>query len=475
MSVPTNTKVFTGPSVHRTATHPASPAQPASWDQANENTEIRGSVEPGAPSSFEAIVAQLAGRQFSDLVPLDNTMAGSVPAPPEGAPVAQLTTTPDTNTPYSLPRQGRIPAPPNPHSPGTHTDRLEKSGPVPATRKGELDLLRPASPQPDLSVPPAPAIKPPSRMTLKLSLGTVEPAQAGDAGTGKKATDAAVPPLPTRLQAPDTALQLHIRMPEKNQGQPESAPQPAHPADSPAQLKDSVRDEAQPVPSVRVRTEDKSGASAGQSQAKGNDSPPEEAPVQPVHLSTPVSPRPHAPQEVPATTPVEKPAGTPATAPEPPAPRYAAAAQNTNVAPAHLPAATTAAGHPPEAVVETAPHAPVIPEPKDPVAAPLRTVSLEFTADGQSDVRLRLSERAGEVHISVHSNDPSMHGRLQSGIHDLVGTLSSAGYDATAWTPGQSRENHQRQQEATPNPRRKDTPGAGAEDFEGMIQTQEGV
>ena len=121
--------------------------------------------------------------------------------------------------------------------------------------------------------------------------------------------------------------------------------------------------------------------------------------------------------------------------------------------------------------------APIPPETKDASTQPLRSVSLEFTPDGLSDVRLRLSERSGEVHISVHSNDPSMHGKLQDGIHDLIGTLSNAGYDANAWTPGQSRENHQRQREATPNPRRKDTPGAGAEDFGGLLNntTQEGA
>ena len=128
-----------------------------------------------------------------------------------------------------------------------------------------------------------------------------------------------------------------------------------------------------------------------------------------------------------------------------------------------------------EKPVESA--APAPPETKETSSQPLRSVSLEFTPDGLSDVRLRLSERSGEVHISVHSNDPSMHGKLQDGIHDLIGTLSNAGYDANAWTPGQSRENHQRQREATPNPRRKDTPGAGAEDFGGLLNTttQEGA
>jgi hypothetical protein len=99
----------------------------------------------------------------------------------------------------------------------------------------------------------------------------------------------------------------------------------------------------------------------------------------------------------------------------------------------------------------------------------LRLVSLEFTPDGASDVRLRLSERAGEVHISLHSSDPSLSGRLHEGIHDLVGSLSTAGYDAEAWTPSQGRQN-QRQQDDSPKRRREDKSGSGGEVFNGILQ-----
>jgi hypothetical protein len=101
---------------------------------------------------------------------------------------------------------------------------------------------------------------------------------------------------------------------------------------------------------------------------------------------------------------------------------------------------------------------------------PLRNVSLEFTPDGASDVRLRLSERSGEVHISLHSSDPSLSGRLHEGIHDLVGSLSSAGYDAEAWTPSQGRQNQQQPPEDSPKQRRNDNSGTGAEQFSGMLQ-----
>jgi hypothetical protein len=105
---------------------------------------------------------------------------------------------------------------------------------------------------------------------------------------------------------------------------------------------------------------------------------------------------------------------------------------------------------------------PLLDEPKQ-AAQPLRSISIEFSPDGAQDVRLRLAERAGDVHISLHSADPALAGRLSDGVHDLVGTLANAGYDAQAWTPDQGRQN-QRQQEA-PRGKRGNANGQGTEDF----------
>jgi hypothetical protein len=80
---------------------------------------------------------------------------------------------------------------------------------------------------------------------------------------------------------------------------------------------------------------------------------------------------------------------------------------------------------------------------------PLRSVALEFTPDGASEVRVRVAERAGEVHVSLHSSDPALTGRIHQGIHDLVGSLSSAGYDAEAWTSGQGRQNQRSPEDQT--------------------------
>ncbi len=98
----------------------------------------------------------------------------------------------------------------------------------------------------------------------------------------------------------------------------------------------------------------------------------------------------------------------------------------------------------------------------------MRSLSLEFTPDGSRDIKVRLSERGGDVHISVHGTDPSLAGRVREGVGDLMGTLSQAGYDAEAWTPDQGRHN-QRSPHEQRKPRRE-SDAASQEEFGGMLQ-----
>jgi hypothetical protein len=102
---------------------------------------------------------------------------------------------------------------------------------------------------------------------------------------------------------------------------------------------------------------------------------------------------------------------------------------------------------------------PVSPDPK---AQPLRSVSIEFAPDGAQDVRVRLTDHAGDVHISLHTADPSLSGRLNDGVKDLVESLTTAGYDAQAWTPDQGRQNQRQAEE----PRKMRNQGSGDPDAE---------
>jgi hypothetical protein len=99
-------------------------------------------------------------------------------------------------------------------------------------------------------------------------------------------------------------------------------------------------------------------------------------------------------------------------------------------------------------------------------------MALEFTPDGASEIKVRLAERGGEVHISLHGTDPSLAGRVREGVGDLIGSLSKAGYDADAWTPSQGRR-QQHEQEPQQAQRQKNNSAAG--EFGGLLQqpTQE--
>jgi hypothetical protein len=121
----------------------------------------------------------------------------------------------------------------------------------------------------------------------------------------------------------------------------------------------------------------------------------------------------------------------------------------------HLPPAPTA---PPQAAP---------PDPPKP-QQPLRSMALEFTPDGATDIKVRLSERGGDVHISLHGTDPALAGRVREGVSDLVGSLSKAGYDAEAWTPSQGRQQEREQEPRQPGHQQKNNSDSG--EFSSILQ-----
>jgi hypothetical protein len=100
---------------------------------------------------------------------------------------------------------------------------------------------------------------------------------------------------------------------------------------------------------------------------------------------------------------------------------------------------------------------------------PIRSLALEFAPDGAGDIKVRLSERAGDIHISLHGTDASLAGRVREGVSDLVGSLSKAGYDAEAWTPGQGRQNQRQEPDQRKAPPAKPS-GTDTQEFSGILQ-----
>jgi hypothetical protein len=105
-----------------------------------------------------------------------------------------------------------------------------------------------------------------------------------------------------------------------------------------------------------------------------------------------------------------------------------------------------------------------MPDQAMPEKPPVRALAIEFRPDGVHDVRVRLAEHAGEVHVSVHSADPVLTQDLREGVTGLAATLTQAGYDARAWTPDQGQRQQQPRDEraAKRDKRAEDTKFEGA-------------
>ena len=76
---------------------------------------------------------------------------------------------------------------------------------------------------------------------------------------------------------------------------------------------------------------------------------------------------------------------------------------------------------------------PAVVEPPEPAAQPAsHDVSLHL-ADGDSNVDIRMAERAGEIRVTVHTPDRDLANSLRADLPDLVGNLRQSGFHAEVW------------------------------------------
>lgn len=76
--------------------------------------------------------------------------------------------------------------------------------------------------------------------------------------------------------------------------------------------------------------------------------------------------------------------------------------------------------------------------PDAPGTGAARDITLRLTADNQSTVEVRLSERAGEVRIAVRSADPEMAESMRARLPELVDRLGARGFETEIWRPQQA-------------------------------------
>jgi hypothetical protein len=89
-------------------------------------------------------------------------------------------------------------------------------------------------------------------------------------------------------------------------------------------------------------------------------------------------------------------------------------------------------------------------EPNQRAGQSVRDISLKLTNKDQSSVQVRLSERAGELHVSVRTPDAGLTRGLREGLSDLVGRLEQSGYRAETWRPADNASTAQDQRHENP-------------------------
>jgi hypothetical protein len=88
----------------------------------------------------------------------------------------------------------------------------------------------------------------------------------------------------------------------------------------------------------------------------------------------------------------------------------------------------------------------------------VKDISLRLTDKDQGSVQVRLSERAGELRVSVRTPDAGLTRGLRDGLSDLVGRLEHSGYKAETWQPADSSstaQDHGRQPSQDNSPRQQ--------------------
>ena len=73
--------------------------------------------------------------------------------------------------------------------------------------------------------------------------------------------------------------------------------------------------------------------------------------------------------------------------------------------------------------------------PEKPKAPAPNQLSIKVERPGEKDVSLQVTQRAGEVHVAVRSDDSRLNSALRSDLNDLVSNLKQHGFKSETWSP----------------------------------------
>ncbi len=101
------------------------------------------------------------------------------------------------------------------------------------------------------------------------------------------------------------------------------------------------------------------------------------------------------------------------------------------VAPEAKPAVRVAESPRPEPALAARTQA-AAPLPEESVASAPRNVELKFSLD-DGRVQIHVAERAGDVHVAVHTQDSNLAGALRQDLPQLASRLEQTGFHAETW------------------------------------------
>jgi hypothetical protein len=78
-------------------------------------------------------------------------------------------------------------------------------------------------------------------------------------------------------------------------------------------------------------------------------------------------------------------------------------------------------------------------EPNEAASGSVRDIAIQLTNKDQGTVQVRLSERAGELRVSVRTPDVGLSRGLRDGVSELVGRLDHSGYRTETWQPSDGK------------------------------------
>ena len=397
---------------------------------------------PGATIISPRLPAALQPRPVpSKPVPSENVDAAAWPDP---APAARQRTLPaaiPSGVPAGLPQKT-----PRPAADTASDSILDENGQTQVVRAAEISAPQPATALEPVADPPGPERTRPNLLSVNAA---VVPEEAPAPPLSHLAFAARIVPIPESAAA-QAALQPMVPAlsPTSANVTPASpASMLPTPVPAPAGITPgAAADQNPPAGPARVSTEAGPDPNS-RSEARNHPTPDFSAPDHSAQDQPAQDHSGHPSSDRPALRPAPEPTGRPVSGECDATAHSDMTMEKSSSLPGFFSPVATPAGAPPTALT---PRSAPMPQPADlqnidaapapapvPRAAESHTISLRVADAGDQRVELKVTDRSGELHVTVRTAGAELSTPLRENLGDLVHRLEQSGFRATAWHPAQ--------------------------------------